>query len=78
VRADIARRARTAVGDATLVIVGDTPSDGEAAAAAGIPFLAVATGAFDETALREAGAALVIPDLETGLDALLEALEGIR
>jgi phosphoglycolate phosphatase len=74
VRADLARRARAAVPDGELVIVGDTPSDGEAAAAAGIPFLGVTTGAFDEAALRDAGAAIVLPDLATGLDQLLAAL----
>ncbi|HEV7622935.1 MAG TPA: HAD family hydrolase [Amnibacterium sp.] len=75
VRADLARRARAAVADGTLVILGDTPSDGAAAAAAGIPFIAVATGAFDEVSLRATGAALVIPDLVTGLPDLLTALD---
>jgi phosphoglycolate phosphatase-like HAD superfamily hydrolase len=74
VRADIARRARAAVPEGVLVIIGDTPSDGDAAAAAGIPFVGVATGAFDEESLRAAGAALVLPDLEAGLDDLLAAL----
>src|SRR5206468_1171062 len=55
-RADLARRARIQVPDATLVILGDTPSDGAAAVAAGIPFLAVATGAFDLEVLRGSGA----------------------
>jgi phosphoglycolate phosphatase-like HAD superfamily hydrolase len=62
------------VPDGALVVVGDTPSDGEAAAAAGIPFVAVATGAFGEQALLDAGAALVLPDLEAGLPDLLAAL----
>jgi phosphoglycolate phosphatase-like HAD superfamily hydrolase len=78
VRADLARRARAAVPDGALVIVGDTPSDGEAAAAAGIPFFAVTTGAFGEAPLRDAGAALVLPDLATGLDDLLAALAGLE
>jgi phosphoglycolate phosphatase len=77
VRADIARRARSTLGDATLVIIGDTPSDGEAAAAAGIPFLAVATGAFDEEALLATGAMVVLPDLEAGLSGLLTALDAL-
>ncbi|HET6825255.1 MAG TPA: HAD family hydrolase [Amnibacterium sp.] len=74
VRADLARRARATVPDGALVIVGDTPSDGEAAAAAGIPFLGVTTGAFDDAALWKAGAAIVMADLATGLDELLAAV----
>lgn len=74
VRADLARRARQAHPRDVLVIVGDTPSDGAAADAAGIPFLAVATGAFDTEALRATGAALVVPDLDQGLPGLLAAL----
>ena len=74
VRSDLARRAVAELGDAAVVILGDTPSDGIAAAAAGIPFLAVATGAFDIAALRETDAALVIADLESGLPDLLAAL----
>ena len=74
VRADLARRARAQVPDAALVVVGDTPSDGEAAAAAGIPFVGVTTGAFGEQALVDAGAALVLPDLDAGLPDLLAAL----
>ncbi len=77
VRADLARRARAEFADGSLAIIGDTPSDGTAAAAAGIPFLAVATGAFDVAALRDTGAVLVIADLETGLHDLLTALDGL-
>ncbi len=74
VRADLARRARERLSDAALVIVGDTPSDGAAADAAGIPFVAVASGAFESDALRATSAVRVIPDLETGRDDLLDAL----
>jgi phosphoglycolate phosphatase-like HAD superfamily hydrolase len=77
VRSDLARRAVAELGDASAVIVGDTPSDGSAAAAAGIPFLAVATGAFDVAALRGTGAVLVVADLETGLPELLTALSDL-
>jgi len=41
------------------VIVGDTPRDGEAADAVGIPFLAVATGVYDVEALRATGAVTI-------------------
>jgi len=74
VRADVAIAARDRLPDTALVIVGDTPNDGEAAAAAGIPFIGVTTGAFDGDALRTAGAAVVLRDLATGLPGLLDAL----
>jgi phosphoglycolate phosphatase-like HAD superfamily hydrolase len=76
-RADLARRARAELDGHDLAIVGDTPSDGAAAAAAGIPFLGVTTGAFEAGALTESGALLVIPDLERGLAELLAALESL-
>ncbi|MGN6743254.1 MAG: HAD family hydrolase, partial [Amnibacterium sp.] len=66
VRADLARRARSELDGHALAIVGDTPSDGVAAEAAGIPFLGVTTGAFDAGALTGSGAVLVVPDLERG------------
>jgi phosphoglycolate phosphatase-like HAD superfamily hydrolase len=77
VRSDIARRARAELEGAPAVIIGDTPSDGEAAAAAGIHFVAVATGAFDEGVLRGTAAALVVPDLEQGLPSVLATLEAL-
>ena len=46
-----------------IVIVGDTPLDVSVAVQAGTRSLAVATGSFDEVALREAGADVVLPDL---------------
>lgn len=73
-RSDLTAAARADLGDATAVILGDTPADGQAADAVGFPFLAVATGAYPEAALRETSAVLVIPDLVQGLPALLEAL----
>lgn len=74
VRSELTQRARAAVGDARVIIIGDTPNDGVAADAAGMEFIAVATGAFTADKLRETSATLVIDDLVTGLDALLAAL----
>jgi phosphoglycolate phosphatase len=78
VRSDLTLAARAALPDDLLVIIGDTPGDDIAAKAAGIPFIAVATGVFTADDLRETGAILVIDDLESGLDELLEAVEGLR
>ena len=57
-----------------VVVIGDTPLDVQCAAAAGARSVAVATGSYDETALREAGAHAVLPDFsatETVVDTLL-------
>ena len=61
--------ARDALRGHHAFIIGDTPNDGLAADSAGIPFIAVATGAFTATELRHTGAILVIDDFESGLDA---------
>jgi HAD superfamily hydrolase (TIGR01509 family) len=56
---------------ADAVMVGDTPWDVKAAAAADVPTLAVVTGGFSEAELREAGAAGVfesVADLRERLD----------
>ena len=56
-------------GDA--VMVGDTPWDVKAAAAAGVPTLAVMTGGFSDAELHEAGAARIyesVADLTARLD----------
>jgi phosphoglycolate phosphatase-like HAD superfamily hydrolase len=45
-RPDLARTARRTWPDTNLLIVGDTPLDGIAAATAGIPFAAVCTGVY--------------------------------
>ena len=74
VRSDITRAAAAALAGSTAVILGDTPSDGAAAAAVGFPFIAVATGVFDEPALRATSAIAVVPDLVEGLPAVLAAL----
>ena len=58
-----------------MVIIGDTPRDGQAAGAAHIEFVGVTTGAFGAEALTEAGAVKVIPDLVSGIDDLVTWLE---
>lgn len=73
-RTDLTLRARGELGDARVVIIGDTPNDGLAADAAGFTFVAVATGAFSTEALRATSAVLVVDDLDSGLDAVLEVL----
>ncbi|CAN5378179.1 haloacid dehalogenase-like hydrolase [soil metagenome] len=77
IRSELTRAAATDL-DGALVIVGDTPNDGVAADAAGLPFLAVATGAFTVDELRATSARIVIDDLESGLDALLDQLSALR
>jgi len=74
VRSDLTAAARADLAGATAVILGDTPADGAAADAVGFPFIAVATGAYEQQALRETSAALVMADLEEGLPALLDVL----
>ncbi|MGV8884898.1 MAG: HAD family hydrolase [Microbacteriaceae bacterium] len=74
-RSDLTRRARRDLGaDTRVVIIGDTPNDGVAAAAAGMQFIGVATGIFTADELRATSAILVVDDLVTGLDALCRAL----
>lgn len=45
------------------VLIGDTPKDVEAALAAGVRIIAVASGKSDETQLAQAGAPVTVPDL---------------
>jgi phosphoglycolate phosphatase len=78
IRSDLTLRARAELPDDTLVIIGDTIGDDVAATAAGIPFIAVATGVFTAEELRATDAVVVIDDLASGLGALLEAVDGIR
>ena len=78
IRAEITLRARAALGTSPIVIIGDTPNDGVAALEAGMTFLAVATGAYTAAELAATSAALVIDDLESGLQALLAALSKIQ
>jgi HAD superfamily hydrolase (TIGR01509 family) len=46
------------------VMVGDTPGDGKAAGAAGVPTIAVVTGGFSADELRDAGAVAVLESVE--------------
>ncbi|GMU39498.1 MAG: hypothetical protein AMXMBFR23_03640 [Chloroflexota bacterium] len=65
-RVEVFRAAAQDCGWATgerLVFVGDTPRDMEAALEAGGTPVGVATGAFDEAALRAAGATVTLPSL---------------
>ena len=57
------------------VVIGDTPHDIRAAGAIGADCIAVATGGYDDRALRAAGAATVVSDLcsEEVLEVLSEA-----
>jgi phosphoglycolate phosphatase len=74
-RAGIVRRAvargeamlGTDVPNEDIFVIGDTPRDIQAAHAAGCSAIGVATGHFDATALREAGADHVIETLEQEL-----------
>jgi phosphoglycolate phosphatase len=50
-------------GSQRTVIVGDTPHDVHCAHVHGVPCVGVATGKYDESQLREAGADAVVPDL---------------
>jgi len=51
-------------GDGEAVMIGDSVWDVRAAAAAGVPTLAVLTGGFSEEELREAGATEVVESIE--------------
>ncbi|WSQ06390.1 haloacid dehalogenase-like hydrolase [Streptomyces sp. NBC_01231] len=65
VRADLVRLALRRAGStaAAAVLIGDTPADIEGAHANGVQVIAVASGRSDESALRDAGADTVLPDL---------------
>jgi phosphoglycolate phosphatase-like HAD superfamily hydrolase len=56
------------------VILGDTPRDGAAADAAGIPFVAVATGVYDVEALRATSAVAVARDCVEDADLIVAAV----
>jgi phosphoglycolate phosphatase-like HAD superfamily hydrolase len=57
------------------LMIGDSTWDVKAAAAAGVPTLALLTGGFSEAELREVGAAEVVESIaklrEGGVDAIL-------
>ncbi len=58
---------------ADVVVIGDTPLDVQCAAAAGARSIAVATGNYDEAALRQTDAHAVLADL-SDTDAVVELL----
>lgn len=69
--------AATALAGHTVVIIGDTPLDGAAAASAGFPFLGVGTGSFSADELVAAGAFVAVESFATGLDAAVEAIAAL-
>jgi len=74
---DRARREGVAVAAAgDVVVIGDTPLDVRCAAAAGARSVAVATGPYDEAALRSAGAHAVLSDF-SDTDGVVDLLLGV-
>ncbi len=65
---DLVRVARERLDTPHAIMVGDSPWDVRAAAAAGTPAIGVDTGGFGADALRAAGARLVVPSLDDLLD----------
>ncbi len=76
-RAGVTGRAADALRGERAVIVGDTPRDGEAADAAGIPFLAVATGVYDVEALRATSAVAVARDCVQDVRVIEDAIAAL-
>ena len=76
VRSALAASARQAHSNTRLLIIGDTPFDGLAAKAAGIPFLAVCTGKYDRSAFTDSDAIAVIDTLAEGYEAIVAAMQG--
>ena len=60
-----------------VVIIGDTPMDGAAAASAGFPFLGVGTGSFSPDELLAAGASVAVESFATGLPAAVAAIAAL-
>jgi HAD superfamily hydrolase (TIGR01509 family) len=60
---DLVHAAREKAGGGDAVMVGDTPWDCKAAEGAGVPTIAVLTGGFAESELREAGAVAVFESI---------------
>ena len=69
--------ARSALTGHDAVIIGDTPNDGLAADSAGIPFIAVATGIYSVEQLRATSARVVVEDLASGLDPVIDAIDAL-
>jgi HAD superfamily hydrolase (TIGR01549 family) len=61
---DLVHAAREKAGGGDAVMVGDTPWDCKAAEGAGVPTIAVLTGGFAESELREAGAVAVFESID--------------
>ncbi|MBF4615235.1 HAD family hydrolase [Curtobacterium sp. VKM Ac-1376] len=76
-RAGVTTRAAAELTGTRAVIVGDTPRDGEAADAAGIPFLAVATGVYDVDALRHTNAVTVARDCQQDAALIEDAIAAL-
>jgi phosphoglycolate phosphatase-like HAD superfamily hydrolase len=76
-RADVTALAAAALSGTRAVIVGDTPRDGEAADAVGIPFLAVATGVYDVDALRGTSAVAVARDCVADARLIEDVIAGL-
>jgi phosphoglycolate phosphatase-like HAD superfamily hydrolase len=75
VRSALTASARQIHPNTTLLIVGDTPFDGIAAKAAGIPFLAVCTGKYDRSAFQDSDAVAVIDTLAEGYETILAIMQ---
>ncbi|MBS7805889.1 HAD family hydrolase [Rhizobiales bacterium TNE-4] len=76
VRSGLTANARKAHPNTRLLIIGDTPFDGIAAKAAGIPFLAVCTGKYDRSAFTDSDAVAVIDTLADGYQTILAVMQG--
>jgi phosphoglycolate phosphatase len=84
IRADLVPVARQLAADRygadfagpATVLVGDTPSDVEAAVVSGARSVAVATGSFSAPQLEEAGADVVLPDLTDTAAVVRAILDG--
>ena len=75
VRSALTASARQAHPHTKLLIIGDTPFDGIAAKAAGIPFLAVCTGKYDRLSFTDSNAVAVIDTLADSCEAILAAMQ---
>lgn len=67
-------RARAQFPNRRIVVIGDTPRDGQAAAAAQMEFIGVQTGGCGEEELRAAGAFVVVENLVNGLEEIRNTL----
>ena len=74
-RSALTASAREAHTNTRLLIIRDTPFDGIAAKAAGIPFLAVCTGKYDPSAFEDSDAVAVIDTLTDGYQTILAATQ---